>query len=349
MSMIDLSETEFHAAIRKTDSPSAMGAVELLKAAFWVMSYPMPAQALMLFHQALEVACKGLLEEIHVLLAADKVEYELSKWAVKERLAAHRLGRKLKTDIDPDDFPLSRTCSFQEAWSRVREMSSLRTFEAAGLPEMTKLRNEITHFGAKQGKEFEYSQAILKTALPALEQFYSECYDGLSFKALLGEDLMRELRVAQEYLAAIGKDKNLPKGRLLHTFTCKYQESLVIGVAHLLFDDCGEMLDLGWGRHDVNRKIYSKLDSHPNERGHLLGESLYLSCKICSNIGIIVGIDDEEEYELDGKRAVDPCSLFCPSCGLNLPRDYKVLANLHFGPITEEMIGDEAWRKEIPR
>lgn len=47
-----------------------------------------------------------------MLLAADKVEYELSKWAVKERLAAHRLGRKLKTDLDPDDFPLSRTCSF---------------------------------------------------------------------------------------------------------------------------------------------------------------------------------------------------------------------------------------------
>jgi hypothetical protein len=46
MSMIDLSETEFHAAIRKTDSASAMGAVELLKAAFWVLSYISRSQTL---------------------------------------------------------------------------------------------------------------------------------------------------------------------------------------------------------------------------------------------------------------------------------------------------------------
>jgi hypothetical protein len=92
VSIIHLEETEFHKAIRETDSPSAMGAVELLKAAFWTLSYPMPAQALMLFHQALEVACKGLLQEVHVLLAADKVEYMLSKWVVRERLAAHRFG-----------------------------------------------------------------------------------------------------------------------------------------------------------------------------------------------------------------------------------------------------------------
>jgi hypothetical protein len=253
------------------------------------------------------------------------------------------------TVFDIDAFDPARTCTFEEAWSRVREMSSLRSFKDAGLDQITKLRNRITHRGAESDKEFEYSQAILKIALPALEQFYNECYRGLNLTALLGEDLMRELRVAQEYLAAVEQDENLPKRRLLHTFTCKYQESLVIGVAHLLFDDHGNMLDLGWDRHEANRKIYSTLDRQLNERGSLLGEGLYLSCKICGNIGIIVGIDDEEEYVLTGKRAVDPCSLFCPSCGLNLPRDYKVLAKLHFGPITDEMIGDEAWRKEIPR
>ena len=108
------------------------------------------------------------------------------------------------------------------------------------------------------------------------------------------------------------------------------------------------MLDLGWNRHDVIHKIYSKLDRQTNERGHLLGEGL-LNCRICGEMGIIVGIEDEEEYVLDGKRAVDPCSLLCASCGLNLPREYKVLAKLHFGPITDEMVGDEAWEKEIPR
>jgi hypothetical protein len=79
------------------------------------------------------------------------------------------------------------------------------------------------------------------------------------------------------------------------------------------------MLDLGWDRDAVNRKIYSRLDSQCDKRGSLIGESLFLSCKICDNIGIIVGIEDEE-YVLEGKRAVDPCSLFCTSCGLDLPR-----------------------------
>jgi len=50
-----------------------MGAVGLLKAAFWVLSNPMPGQALMLFQQAIETACKGFLQEIHVLLIADKI------------------------------------------------------------------------------------------------------------------------------------------------------------------------------------------------------------------------------------------------------------------------------------
>jgi hypothetical protein len=349
MPMMHSSETVFHEAIRKTESPSAMGAVELLKAAFWVLSYPMPAQALMLFHQALEVACKGLLQEIHVLLAADKVDYTLSKWVVRDRLAAHRLGRDVKTDFDIDTLDPSRTCTFEEAWNRVREMSSLPSFKNAGLDQIARHRNRITHRGAELDKEFEYSRAILKIALPALEQFYSECYGGLSLTALLGRDLMQELRVAQEYAAAVEKDEMLPRGKLLHTFSRKYQEPLIIGVANLLFDDDGNMLDLEWDRHEMNRKIYCRLDRQLNDRGALLGEGLSLSCKICRNIGIIVGIDDEAEYVLDGMRAVDPCSLFCSSCGLNLPRNYKVLVKLHFGPITGEMVGDEAWEREIPR
>jgi hypothetical protein len=344
-----LSETRFHTEIRKLNSPSAMGAVELLRSAFWVLSYPMPAQALMLFHQALEVACKGLLQEVHLLLAADKADYDLSKWAVRGRLAAHRLGRNMHVEFDIDEYDPSRTCSFDDAWKRVREMSpSLRSFKDAGLGRLTALRNQITHLGAEENREFEYSQAILKIAIPAIEEFYEKCYDGLSLTTLIGEVLLRELRVAQQYLLAIDEDESLPTGRLLETFICKYQEPLVFGVAHLLFDEVGNMLDLSWDRSEVNRKIYSRLDSQYDKRGSLLGESLFLSCKICDNAGIIVGIEDEE-YTIDGRNAVDPCSLFCPSCGLNLDKSYKLLAKLHFGPITEEMIGAEAWKNEIPR
>lgn len=347
MSTIHSAPTKFEEAVRKTESMSAMGAVELLKAAFWVLSYPMPAQALMLFHQAIEVACKGLLQEVHVLLAAERLEYKLSKYVVKDRLAAHRLGRNVTTDFDIDNFDPAKTCSFEDAWARVREMvPALRSFTEVGLGRLTKIRNGITHRGAEQEKEFEYSQAILTVALPALDEFYKESYDGLSLEDLLGQDLLRELHVAQSYLAMIDKDDTLPKHRLLHTFACEYQKNLIIGAANMLFDEEGVRIDLSDYRYNVNTKLYTELDRRWEDRGSLVGEGLSLFCKICGEIGIIVGIQDEP-YVIDGKKAVDPCSLFCSSCGLNLPKAYSALAKLHYGPITEEAVGAEVWKREI--
>jgi hypothetical protein len=347
MSTIHFEATRFEEAIRKTESPSAMGAVELLKSAFWVLSYPMPAQALMLFHQAIEVACKGLLQEVHVLLSAERLEYKLSKYVVRDRLAAHRLGRNVTTDFDIDGFDPARTCSFEDAWKRVREMvPALRSFTEVGLDRLTKLRNGITHRGAEQEKEFEYSGAILNVALPALDEFYKEAYDGLSLQDLIGQNLLRELHVAQSYLAMIETDETLPRERLLHTFRCEYQKDLIIGTANLLFDEDGVMLDLSDYRYNVNRKLYAEFDRRSQERGSLVGEGLFLFCKICGEIGIIVGIEDQAHI-IDGKKAVDPCSLFCSSCGLNLPKTYSALAKLHYGPITEEAVGADEWKREI--
>jgi hypothetical protein len=347
--MIHSETTKFEEAVRKTQSPSAMGAVELLKAAFWVLSYPMPAQALMLLHQAIEVACKGLLQEIHVLLVADRLDYAFSKYVVKDSLAAHRLGRNVNAEIDIDLFDPSRTCSFEDAWKRVREMMpALSSFSEMGLDGLTKLRNAITHRGAERDKGFQYSRAILSVALPALDEFYKRAYDGIILKDLLGPDLARELDVARLYLAMIEKDNALPKNRLLHTYQCEYQKSLIMGSGHLLFDERGYRLDLGDHRHEINAKLHRDLDQRPEKWGSLVGEGVLLGCKICGEVGIIVGIDSEI-YLIDGKEAIDPCSLYCPSCGLNLPKSYSVLVKLHYGPLTAESIGPQAWKSEIPR
>jgi hypothetical protein len=48
MPFIHTDSTTFDQKLRAVNSPSAMGAVDLLKAAFWLLSYPMPAQALLL-------------------------------------------------------------------------------------------------------------------------------------------------------------------------------------------------------------------------------------------------------------------------------------------------------------
>ena len=95
------------------------------------------------------------------------------------------------------------------------------------------------------------------------------------------------------------------------------------------------------------RNFIPKLDRQYELRGALIGDGVLLSCKICDEIGIIVGVEDDI-YVLNGERAIDPCSLFCPSCGLNLPSKYKALAKLHYGPLTESMVGTKDWENEIP-
>jgi hypothetical protein len=196
------------------------------------------------------------------------------------------------------------------------------------------------------GRDFEYSEAILTIALPALQEFYSKAYDGLALNDLTGPDLMREICVAQAYAAEVRKDPALPTGLLLHTFKCRYQEPLIIGQANLLFDDEGNMVDLGWDRFEINRRLHSKLDGDFDRRGSVVGDGISFSCKICGEIGLIVGIE-AEAYVLNGEKAVDPCSLFCPSCGLNIPKRYRVLAKLHYGPITESAVGAKEWQREI--
>jgi hypothetical protein len=225
-------------------------------------------------------------------------------------------------------------------------MVSLRSFGEASLHKLAALRNEIVHRGGGSNRDFEYSEAILTIALPALEEFYAKAYSGLLMQDLTGPELMREIRVAQDYVKNIRQDQSLPTALLLHTFKCQYQQPLIVGAGHLLYDANGERLEIGWKRFETNDDYYSQLQRQHTTRGELVGRRLNLFCKICNEIGMVVGIEDEC-YFLDGQKAVDPCSLFCPSCGLDLPSSYRVLAKLHYGPLTEAKIGPEQWEQGI--
>src|SRR6478672_5957031 len=58
---------------------SALSALDSLEASLWLMSGGRTSQALSLFHHTVEIAFKGLLEEIDVLLTIDKLNYDLAK------------------------------------------------------------------------------------------------------------------------------------------------------------------------------------------------------------------------------------------------------------------------------
>lgn len=341
----------FEEYLREQNSPSALGAVELLRAAFWALVYPMPAPALMLFHQALEVACKGLLQEVHILLAADPIDYKVTKFVVRDKLSTHRLGKNLTTTFTLEDFDPQRTCTFAEAWKRVRELVPLLPeYSKAGFNGLTKLRNGITHSGAELERESEYLEAILSVCLPMIENFYDKAYDGLKIDSLLGAPRMREIRVSQAYLAEIRKYPTLPREKLLHTYRlCSLARLADLGDPGLwMRDDHGDAL-AGFEFDDSGVAAQRRyVAQHPETWGRILDENLSLECLICGYECPFVGVDSDP-YTLNEVRAIDPCAILCPRCRLKIPREYRVLAKLHFGPITEDRIhgGKAAWTKYI--
>lgn len=344
---------DFEQYLREQKSPSALGAVELLRAAFWALVYPMPAPALMLFHQALEVACKGLLQEVHILLAADRVDYKVSKFVVRDKLSTHRLGKILTTTFTLEDYDLGRSCTFPEAWDRVGEMVPLLPkFREAGLERLTKLRNGITHSGAESEREHEYLDAILTLCLPAIENFYDKAYDGLTVDTVLGPNRMREIRVSQAYLAEIRKTPTLPRKELLHTYRLRSFVLLAeLGDPGLFMtDDHGDALPGFEFDHSGVAAQRRYVAQHPEQWGRVLNENLLLECLICGYECPFVGVDSDP-YILNGVRAIDPCAILCPRCRLKITKEYRVLAKLHFGPITEDRIdrGKAAWAEYIER
>lgn len=150
---------DFRAAIAMTGSPSATSALEAVDASLWVLGGGMIAQALFLAHHAVEIALKGLLEEISVLLTLDRLEYDLAKGLARERLAAHRLGRLITKFADPEHYDPDRTCGLVDAYSRVREMVSVATTRGA-IESLNKLRNEIVHHGGVPANDFAYLDTI---------------------------------------------------------------------------------------------------------------------------------------------------------------------------------------------
>jgi len=328
---------------RVTDlgSPTAKSALDSLNAALWLLSVGSYSQALFLFHHTIEVALKGLLDEVHVLLSARDFKYELAKWVLKERLQAHRLGRRLDP-LGPDSYDPDRTCTFEEAWKRVGELLTLQHVDSARLRQLNKLRNEIAHHGGEDERGLEYLDAILRTALPTLREFYRQAYDGLDLDDYLFAPVARELRVAAEYLS-LAKDGLAPRTKILDTFGRRFHADLIIGRANLLFDAEGSERDLWEWQHELVKACRNEAEK---KWGDVLDESAALDCVICNEGGIIVAVSGEPLMAGDEKY-YDVVALHCPPCGLFLPPSHKDLARLHYGPITERRVGSEVWKRSI--
>jgi len=334
---------EFLAAIVATRSPSAQSALQALDATLWVLAGGMVSQALFLVHHAVEIALKGLLEEISVLLTLDRLDYDLAKGLARQRVSAHRLGHAITRFADPDQYDPDRTCGLMDAFSRVKEMIPFGTTRGA-VESLNKLRNEVVHHGGVPKDNFAYLDAILNVALPLLGELYSRGYN-LHLRDWILAPLARELEVARQYVGLAKVNQALPRTMILHTFQRRYFADAVVGVGNLLFTASGEQRDVDEWMEDVNRAARTQAES---KGWDIIGETADTDCIICGATRCIVAITPPPRLE-SGREVYDPIALHCPACDLLLEPTHRELARLHYGPISEDRLGPEAWAKEVPR
>jgi hypothetical protein len=336
-------QEDFKKGIRKCESPSALSALESLEASLWLLSGNMASQALFLLHHTIEVAFKGLLEEIDVLLTLDSLEYDLAKGLVWERVRGHRLGKVITKHADPENYDPTRTCRFEEAYRRVNEMITFNSVSNGQVKKLNKMRNAIVHYGGRDQDAFDYLDSILNIALPWLREFYEKGY-GLSLDDLVFRPVARELDVARQYINLAKTDTGLPRAEIMHPFQCQFHLNLIVGTGHLLFDPKGWQRDLD----DWKGELYTAHRERADEKGwETIGEGAHMPCVICGEDGCIVAISDA--FYHGGVETYCAVALDCPSCDLYIDKSYKELARLHYGPITKERLGAAAWETEVPR
>jgi hypothetical protein len=334
---------EFLKNLQKYGGSSALSSLDSLEAALWLLSVNKESQALFLLHHTLEVAFKSLLEEINVLLVLDSLDYELAKGLAWEKMRNHRLGNVITKHADVESYAPNRTCGFDEAYRRIKEMITFDSISRHQVGEFNKMRNRIVHYGGSDQDSFDYVDAILNVALPWLQEFFEKGYS-LSLDDFIFRPVAREILVARQYANLCKTDVSLPRTGITQTFQKKFHNYLVIGSANILFDADG------WLRNtdDWKYELYSANRRKLERIGwDLLGEGADTDCIICGESGCLVAVS-ERHYQ-DAEEVFYADAIHCPSCGLHIDKDQKALARLHYGPITKERLGDKAWEDDVPR
>lgn len=333
-------QAEFLKKVREFGTAGAGAALETLDAAMLLLAWGKVPQALVMLHQTIEVALKALLEEVHVLLVLQEMNFELAKGLAKDHLQKHRLGRRITNFIDPETFDPQRTCQFMDAYRRASQLIEFKSVDVKTVDRINKLRNAIAHYGGKPEESFNYLDVILNGALPWLTEFYREAYGGELSHYLFGP-CYRELVVAGEYLGRCKQSQDLPRGRILSPFAHRFLLESIVGSGRLLFDSEGSMRDTSEWKMENLEADFQHYEMKWSEF-RVVGEVGQLDCVICGQ-SCIVAL--EEPRKVDGETIYHPVAIHCPNCGLHLDPDYSELVQLHYGSITRERCGESNWEQ----
>lgn len=322
---------------KKAESaPSTLlsNALELIDGSLWLIAGGRLSLAVSALHNAIELAFKAELEKVHRVLLVDtrQLDYKSLKSLLKESFLDHPQGKGLVID----DYDLEKTITFSEALSRIKELFPWIDQWNQQLRELQSTRNDIVHRGSGSGKHDEYAYQISTCAFPFLLEFL-RASSGIDLKRLVGWEIYRELDVATAACVELKRNGQSGFRKALKTVQCAMIYRNV---------DFPEPTDShGFVAGNFDREFETANSVRSYICGGWSGVTIDVHCKICGSIHAFaevlemegleeIGAIEEIEQVISGD--MDPLSLTCAVCGLNLSRGDGPLPRLHYGPISAE-------------
>jgi hypothetical protein len=331
--------------LQELNSRLLLSSVDFIEASLWLIAGNRLPQALVMLHNAIEVALKGELERIHKILIANTKELSDFR-ALKSLLRDAFMNHPSGSGVEIPEFDIEKTIYFEEAFDRVAELYPglserwrQQLISAKGRrnkESLHSLRNDIVHYGGDKDSTGRYAEAIITIGFPFCEEFLRlVSRNEVCLANLVKEWVYREVEVARLVFHDL-RNANAPP----------YPYGIKILQHHMMWTHAGwpsprddlDTVTLDGSKTEweeyverQKRELFSTWDE---------GRTVEISCPVCdsdtgdgSNVMAQVLL---ENAPLDKNRLV-PEGFNCFVCGLLISPEERFLAQHFVGQIPEDV------------
>jgi hypothetical protein len=213
--------------LQELNSRLLLSSIDFIDASLWLLAGNRLPQALVMLHNAIEVALKGELERIHKILIANTKElsdFRALKSLLRDAFMKHPSG----SGVEIPEFDIEKTIYFEEAFDRVAELypglserwrqQLISSKGKKNKHSLHSLRNDIVHYGGDPDSMGRYTEAIVDIAFPFIEEFLKlASEDKVSLAHLVKEWIYREVEVARLVLRDLRNEKTPPHPYAIRT------------------------------------------------------------------------------------------------------------------------------------
>ncbi len=304
--------------------------LESVDAALALLAIGQISQSYLLFFQALEVSLKGLLDEYK----ADG----LRAWMARHPKLAVKLASTSREELLTNIKEMTFLAAFRECDSVIDFPSELKN----RVNHLNGIRNDIIHRGGDLSKDRHYLELIVNILLPLLDTFY-QAFKSVYLSDFVGAGVGRELVVIGKYLKLSSLDSSTWTNclTLFHTtYFNRWTHSRIAMVTEN--PDIGDGGDFVITRANVYRNrmqhdlVWDEIfEFSPNVKV----ETGNTGCRVCGSECYV----SSSWKELSGRKQLEfePQEVRCPNCKLEVTD--PLLSLLHYGAISEELLGGKAW------